>query len=262
VLHNHDSLPGVRVLKVTAIGDVHADFGRLWSALKAAYVMDPDGQPSGPVLDGRYRAILIGDLVHPKNIGAYENLSGRSPFEVGNPDHLRSAARAQIRELRRLKNFVEATQGGVTIIMGNHDAAALDHKPVLGTATGLTHVEFDESKGGMPIPDDIADWMRKWPQHVRIEGVHFAHAGPNPGMAYFDDFFYGDPDSKNWWKEKPFLVDANGHRFGVYGHTVMPDGIYLDRENRFAMIDAMEKRQYLEMLFQDDGEFDYRVAEF
>ena len=42
----------------------------------------------------------------------------------------------------------------------------------------------------------------------------------------------------------------------------MKDGILIDEENRFAMIDALEKRQYLDMMFQDDGEFAYRIAEF
>ena len=79
------------MLKVTAIGDVHADFGRLWAALKAAQIMDSDGHPTGPVLDGQYRAILIGDLVHPKNIQTYEKLTGREPFDWKNPEHLRSA---------------------------------------------------------------------------------------------------------------------------------------------------------------------------
>ena len=99
--------------------------------------MDSDGHPTGPVLDGRYRAILIGDLVHPKNIQTYEKLTGREPFDSKNPEHLRSAARAQVRELQRLRHFVEASEGGVTILMGNHDASALNHKHVLGTATGL-----------------------------------------------------------------------------------------------------------------------------
>jgi hypothetical protein len=252
----------LHVLKVTAIGDVHADFGRLWAALKAAGIMDSDGHPTGPVLDGQYRAILIGDLVHPKNIQTYEKLTGREPFDWKNPEHLRSAARAQVRELQRLRHFVEACEGGVTILMGNHDASALNHKHVLGTATGLKHAEFDESLGGVRLPDDLADWMRKWLPEVRLHGVHFSHAGPTPGMASFDDFFYADRDAKHWWHERPYFVHDAGHKFGVYGHTVMPDGIHINEEHGFAMIDALEKRQYLDMLFHDDGEFDYRVTSF
>ena len=250
------------MLKVIAIGDVHADFGRMWSALKAAYAVDAAGNPTPPLLDGRYQVVLIGDLVHPKNVEAYENLTGRAPFDWRDPEHLRSAARSQVRELYRVKEYVENALGAVTVLLGNHDAAALEHTHVLGTAKGLVHVEFDGSKGGTPLPDDLAEWMRSWPREVRIHDVQFAHAGPTPGMLYFDDFFYGDPDSKNWWRTKPHLVVDAGHRFGVYGHTVMPEGILVDREHRFAMIDALERRQYLELLFRDDDEFDYRVVDF
>ena len=120
----------------------------------------------------------------------------------------------------------------------------------------------DESHGGVRLPDELADWMRKWLPEVRLHGVHFSHAGPTPGMASFDDFFYADTDTKHWWRERPYYVHDAGHKFGVYGHTVMPDGIYINKEHGFAMIDALEKRQYLDMLFHDDGEFDYRVTNF
>ncbi len=251
-----------KMVKVIAIGDVHADWRHLWSALKASYAATHDGKPSQVVLDGRYRVILIGDLVHPKTQEAYEELTGRENYDWHDVEHLRSASKAQARELYKIKNFVDEAEGGVSIILGNHDAAALDHNFLLGTAVGLTHAEFDETKGGLALPQDLQDWMRTWQSEVRIHGVQFAHAGPTPGMASYDDFFYGDPDTKRWWHEKPFLVTASGHKFGVYGHTVMKDGILIDEENRFAMIDALEKRQYLDMMFQDDGEFAYRIAEF
>jgi len=43
-----------------------------------------------------------------------------------------------------------------------------------------------------------------------------------------------------------------GHRFGGYGHTVMKDGIYRDTENGIAMIDALGRRQFLEMILNDE----------
>ena len=71
-------------------------------------------------------------------------------------------------------------------------------------------------------------------------------------MQIFDDFFYHDPDTKRWWRDKPELVQQCGHRFGVYGHTVMPDGIYLERAYGFAMIDALSAHEYLELDFEGE----------
>ena len=250
------------MLKVIAIGDVHADWRHLHAALKASYAMDAHGEPTQPVLDGRYRVILMGDLVHPKRIEGYEEMTGREEYNWRDPDHLKSASRAQVRDLYKLKDFVDKSEGNVQIILGNHDDAALEHKFLLGTALGVIHAEFDPARSGVPLPEDLQAWFRSFPRHIRLNGIHFAHAGPTPGMAYFDDFFYGDPDSKRWWKDKPHLVRDAGHTFGVYGHTVMDDGILIDETHSFAMIDALEKRQYLEMLLRDDETFDYRIAEF
>ena len=250
------------MLKVIAIGDVHADFASMWAALKAAYAADAAGRPTPPVLDGRYRVVLIGDLVHAKSLRAYEDLTGRSPFDPHDPDHLRAAARAQVRELYRVKNYCELAGGFVTVLLGNHDAAALDHRHALTTSGGLVHDEFDPSRGGQPLPEDLAAWMRSWPAAFTMRGVHFAHAGPTPGMGSYDDFFYGDPDTKSWWREKPNLVRDAGFGFGVYGHTVMPEGVYLDPLGRFAMIDALERREYLELILRDDGEVEHGVVKF
>jgi hypothetical protein len=80
-------------------------------------------------------------------------------------------------------------------------------------------------------------------------------------MQIFDDFFYHDADTKQWWQHKPQLVEQTGYRFGVYGHTVMEGGIHIDKENRFAMIDALSRHQFLE-LFLSEERLDYRVMEF
>jgi hypothetical protein len=250
------------MLKVIAIGDVHTEWGLLYNALKAAYAMDSAGNPTAPVLDGRYKVILMGDLVHPKTTVRYEEITGREGYDFRNPDHLKSASRAQTRELYKIKEFVEKASGNVEILLGNHDDAALEHKFLLGNAMGVIHAEFDPSKNGTPLPDDLLEWIRGFKRYLRIEGVHFSHAGPLPGMMYFDDFFYNDRDAKHWWHEKPHYVRDAGHAFGVYGHTVMKEGIVLDLHAGFAMIDALEKRQYLEMMIADDGQFQARVAEF
>jgi len=248
------------VIKVLAVGDVHGMWAELWSVLRAASVATPTYEPTEAVLSGRYRVVLVGDLVHYKDQRAYAIAVGADPYDSSDPDHLRRAARAQIRELYRFRDFVAKTQGNLQIILGNHDEAALLHNYDLGTRGGLKHDEFRADRGGVPLPDDLADWFRSFPREVVHHGVHFAHAGPTPGMQYFDDFFYHDPDTKTWWYEKPQLVRQAGHRFGVYGHTVMKDGIYVDREHSLAMIDALAQRQFLEMIVDEDR-LDYTVSQ-
>lgn len=240
------------MIKVVAIGDVHGMWAELWRVLKASAAATADYEPSPAVIDGRVQVVCIGDLVHYKDERAYANAVGVEPFDASDPDHLRRAARAQIRELYRFKRFVEAAAGNVHVILGNHDEAALRHDYELSTRGGLTHVEFDPSHGGVGLPEDLASWFETFVREVNFYGVHFAHAGPTPGMQQFDDFFYHDPDTKSWWYEKPDLVRQSGHRFGVYGHTVMRDGIYVDRDNHFAMIDALPHLQFLEMFLGED----------
>jgi hypothetical protein len=248
------------VIKVLAVGDVHGMWAELWSVLRASAVATPTFKPTEAVLSGRYRVVLVGDLVHYKDQRAYAIAVGADDYDPTDPDHLRRAARAQIRELYRFKDFAERTGGNLQIILGNHDEAALLHNYDLGTRGGLKHDEFRADRGGVALPEDLADWIRGFPREVVHHGVHFAHAGPTPGMQYFDDFFYHDPDTKTWWYEKPELVQQAGHRFGVYGHTVMKDGIYVDKEHALAMIDALAQRQFLEMIVSDER-LDYTVSQ-
>ncbi len=248
------------MIKVIAVGDVHGQWPELWRVLKAAAACTPALEPTTPVQEGRYQVVCVGDLVHYKDERAYANAVGEEPYDPGNPDHLRRAAKAQIRELYRFKRFVDAASGNVTVILGNHDESALDHRYELSTRGGLKHVEFDESQGGLSLPDDLVAWFREMPREQVFHGVQFAHAGPLPGMQVFDDFFYHDPDTKTWWYKKPELVRQAGHRFGVYGHTVMKEGVYVDRDNCFAMIDALGKLQFLELLLDEDR-LDYSVMQ-
>src|SRR5690606_36986069 len=224
----------------------------LWRVLKASAACTPTLEPTAAVLEGRYQVVCIGDLVHYKDERAYAVAVGEEPYDSSNPDHLRRAAKAQIRELYRFKRSVDAAGGNVTIILGNHDESALDHRYELSTRGGLKHVEFHEELGGVALPDDMAAWFASMPRERLFHGVQFAHAGPLPGMQVFDDFFYHDPDTKTWWYNKPELVRQAGHRFGVYGHTVMKEGVYLDKENCFAMIDALGRLQFLELLLDED----------
>jgi len=247
------------VIKVVAIGDVHGMWAELWRVLRAASVATPGFEPTEAVVSGRYRVVLAGDLVHYKDERAYGVAVGAEHFDPADPDHLRRAARAQIRELYRFKAFVEKTHGHLQVILGNHDEAALLHNFDLGTRGGLKHDEFHPDRGGVELPADLVAWFRTFPREVVHHGVQFAHAGPTPGMQSFDDFFYHDPDTKTWWYEKPQLVHQAGHRFGVYGHTVMKEGIYVDADHGFAMIDALMHGQFFEMILADDR-LDYTVS--
>lgn len=247
------------MIKVVAVGDVHGMWAELWRVLKASAAATPNLEPTDAVITGRVQVVCVGDLVHYKDARAYASAVGVEPYDASDPDHLRRAAKAQIRELYRFHRYVQQAGGHVQVILGNHDDVALHHRYELSTRGGLRHDEFDPERGGMELPSDLRAWFEGFPREVRHHGVQFAHAGPTPGMQQFDDFFYHDPDTKRWWFEKPELVRQAGHRFGVYGHTVMKDGIYVDREHGLAMIDALAETQFLEM-FLDDDRLDYTVT--
>lgn len=249
------------MIKVIAIGDIHGMWAEMWRALRTAHAADAMCEPTEPVLEGRFHIVFIGDLVHYKDFDTYAQVVGSEYYDPHNPDHLRRAAKAQIRELYRFKHYVDKARGNATIILGNHDEAAITQKYNLSTRGGLSHHEFNDEKGGFALPEDLASWIAEFPREKIIHRVQFAHAGPLPGMQDFDDFFYHDQDTKTWWHKKPELMAQVKHRFGVYGHTVMEKGIYVDKEHRFAMIDALSHKQFFEM-FLSEERLDYRVIQF
>ena len=249
------------MIKVIAIGDIHGQWPELWQALKASNACTAKLEPTDAVKEGRFQVIFIGDLVHYKDIAAYEQAVGEEPYDPTNPKHLRRAAKAQIRELYRFKDYVDKANGHIKLILGNHDESALTHEFQLSTRGGLKHDEFNEEKGGVSLPEDLADWIRSFEREIVVHNVHFAHAGPSAGMQHFDDFFYHDEDTKKWWFTRPGMFPSNRYRFGVYGHTVMKEGIYIDKEHQFAMIDAMGHKQFFEMILSDER-LDYRVIQF
>lgn len=249
------------MIKVISLGDVHGQWAEVWRALKAAGAADNLFEPTDPVVDGRFQIVFVGDLVHYKDFDTYAQVVGVEYYDPEDPKQLRRAAKAQIRELYRFKTYVDKAGGNVTVILGNHDESALTHEYDLSTRGGLKHNEFDEDKGGMALPKDLAEWFRSFPREKTLFDVQFAHAGPLPGMQFFDDFFYHDSDTKHWWHKKPELAKHTSHRFGVYGHTSMKDGIVVDKENCFAMIDALSHCQFFEMILSEER-LDYRVMKF
>lgn len=240
------------MLKVYAIGDVHANWGSLWRALKATPLIDDQGNPTALMKTGDYQIILTGDLIHPKTLMEYSMMTGIDGFDPENPQHLSSAARSQIRELNRLKRTFDACEGHMHILLGNHDDAALTHKFSLGSGFGTKHNEFDPNKGGREFPEELRTWMESFPREIIVGRTHFGHVGPMPTHAIFDEFFYSTREHKTWWEKSPEWVQMFGYVFGVYGHTVMKEGIHLDPEERFAMIDALETGQILELGFGPD----------
>lgn len=234
--------------KFIAVGDVHADWEGLWAALRAASCVDAAGQPTPPVQAGLYQVVLIGDLVHPKNERDYARLTGVGRFDPRAPEHLFLAAREQVRELERLRAYQAAAPHAVHILLGNHDAAVLDPRLVLGTSGGLVHVEFDPARGGVHLPDSLRAWMEGFPRELRVGNVQFAHVSPLPAHTFYDDLFYADPSTKRWFRDQPEYVRLAGLSFGVYGHTQQDGGILLQQAAAFAMIDALGSREYLELL--------------
>ncbi|WP_293912747.1 metallophosphoesterase [Deinococcus sp.] len=238
--------------KFIAIGDVHADFETMWAALRSASCVDASGLPTPPVRQGLYQVVFIGDLVHPKNAHDYARFSGIEGFDPDNEDHLFAAARYQVRELDKLRAYQDAAPGSVHFILGNHDDGVLHHRYVLGTSGGLTHNEFDPERGGVLLPDHLRHWFSSFLRELRVGRVQFAHVGPLPAFAFYDDLFYADSAPKRWWQDTPEYVMMADLAYGVYGHTQMHGGIHLDEQSRFAMIDALPGREYLELLLDTE----------
>ena len=238
--------------KFIVIGDVHADFETLWEALRSASCMDAGGLPTPPVRNGLYQVVLIGDLVHPKNEREYARLIGQNSYDATDPEHLFMAARSQVKWLERLQAYQQAAPQSIHIILGNHDDAVLTSDFLLGTASGLVHIEFDPGRGGVLLPDHLRLWFHSFLRELRVGAVQFAHVGPLPAMTSYDDLFYSDSSHKRWWQDSPEYVQMAGLEFGVYGHTQMQGGIVVNYTDRFAMIDALHAREYLEVILDTE----------
>ncbi|MFC6591868.1 hypothetical protein ACFP81_07510 [Deinococcus lacus] len=85
-------------------------------------------------------------------------------------------------------------------------------------------------------------------REVRVGNVQFAHVGPLPAHAYYDEHFYADRSTKRWFFDTPEYVEMAGLSFGVYGHTQMDKGILVHTQKRFALVDALPSREFLELM--------------
>ena len=97
--------------KILAFGDVHGQWAELWGALRAAGMASDVGEPTLPALESAVEVVLIGDLVHYKDAESYAFAVGEEVFDAADPRQLRRAAKAQIRELYRFKDYM-ARAGG------------------------------------------------------------------------------------------------------------------------------------------------------
>ena len=114
-------------------------------------------------LDGRFQVVVMGDLVHYKDFETYARAVGEEYYDPKNPEQLKRAAKAQIRELYRFKRYVDKAQGNVTVILGNHDEAASRCTYNLSTRGGLSHDEFRRGKGRPgSMPQDLAEWLQSF----------------------------------------------------------------------------------------------------
>lgn len=244
--------------RVVAIGDVHARFELLWEALVCSGCAQPDHSPASGLLDGSVRLVLIGDLVHPKTPLEYAQLAGISPFDSRNSQHLQAAARAECISLQQLMQFARQVGHHITLLLGNHDHAALYPQVVLGNSL-LDHLEFDPRYGGLAMPPNLATWLASFPAEFNLLGVNFAHVGPVSWLQSYDDYFYASDEHRTWALQNPDYVTRSGYRYGVYGHVAQPAGITL--YPHLALIDALPSRQYLE-LWLDDTRVEPRVRSF
>jgi hypothetical protein len=236
------------VIEVIAVGDLHAEFAKLWRLLRRAGAADEGFLPTPRILEGNLRVVLLGDLVHPKRLEGYQNLTGLESYDPLDPQHLKLAARAQIRELSRLRRYVEAAPGRVVVLMGNHDYALLDGEMILGNQT-LEHREFHPELGGLALPEEIRAWIETFPYELTLYGVNFAHVGPAPWLQSYDALFYASREAKEWWQRNPDYVQRMGYRFGIYGHT--PLGSIVINEN-LALIDAFDRGEYLTLRLSEE----------
>ena len=250
--------------KFIVVGDVHADFAGLWGALRAAGCVTPGGQPTPPVRSGLYQVVLLGDLVHPKSQRAYDELLGAT-YDRHDPAHQAQAAAVQIEGLRAVRDYQAQAPGSVHIVLGNHDDVLVQPQFVLGTSGGLRHTEFDPRHGGTPLPADLSAWVGTFLRELRVGRVQFAHVGPLPAHACYDEWFYSDTSSKRWFLDTPEYVELAGLAFGVYGHTQMDRGIVVHEGHRFALADALHRREYLELMLDPGREnplHNWRVVQF
>jgi hypothetical protein len=236
------------------VGDIHAQEAKLWRILREAGLADADRRPTARLAaSGDATLVLLGDLVHPKSRARYAALLGQSDYDEHDPVQVRAAEQAQEAFLRSVQDF--ATQAErLHVIVGNHDANAIDATQGPLRSDDVGHMEWRPQLGGM-LPDDLRIWIASWPREVILGGVHLAHVGPLPEHNQFDDAFYIE-QRRRWIYGDDDPVAERGYQLGVYGHTPVRGGMHFASRGRAILLDVNghgDEYGYLELTPEGSG---------
>lgn len=221
--------------RVVVVGDIHAQVKKFWQILRDAGLLTESCTPTPEFVAGDLELILLGDLVHPKSREHYAELIGESRFDEHDPDHIERAERQEEKFLRAVKAYADASAGHVTLLLGNHDHNALTGAEGVIRSDDLAHLEWHPS--GRRLPSDLEAWLATWPSERVIEGVHFAHVGPNPEHNRYDASFYLE-NRRAWILEDRDFIAETPYRFGVYGHTPVRGGAHFASQGRALLLDT------------------------
>ena len=221
--------------QVIVVGDIHAQVSKFWSILRDAGLLTESCGPSPALVEGETELILLGDLVHPKTRESYANLIGENRFDEYDPAQIERVEKAEEAFLYAVKAYSDAANGHVTLLLGNHDHNALTGDEGVLRTDDLPHLEWRPS--GRALPSDLQAWMASWPLEHVIEGVHFAHVGPNPEHNRYDAGFYLE-NRRNWILEERNILAETPYRFGVYGHTPVRGGVHFASQGRALLLDT------------------------
>jgi protein phosphatase len=197
------------------IGDIHGCFDELVALLgKLGYAVAPDGTSAAPHPDGR-RVVFVGDLVD------------RGP--------------ATPAVLRLVMNMVDA--GVALCVPGNHEAKLL--RALRGANVRVSHglAESLEQLAAEPpeFSQRVTGFIDGLVSHMVLDGgsLVVAHAGLRQDMqgrasaAVRSFALYGDTtgetDEYGLPVRYPWAEDYRGQATVVYGHTPVPDAVWVNR---------------------------------
>lgn len=235
-------------MRIVVVGDIHAQERKLWTMLDEAGLStlptgreigkrNPGRKPTHALTEGGTHLVLLGDVVHPKSRERYAELIGAERFDEFDPRQLAAAQRAQEEFLDRLKAFFDAcASGAVTILLGNHDANAIDASQGPLRTDDVAHLEWKQGYGD-PLPPHLASWMATWPREHVVHSLHFAHVGPKPEHNVYDTSFYVD-NRRKWIYEDVDYLEGTPYAFGFYGHTPVRGGLNLASRGRALLLDT------------------------
>ncbi len=156
---------------VYVVGDIHGEFGRLFSLLENAGLVDAEGAWTG----GSSHLVLLGDL-----FDRGEEVTRLLWFLYG------------------LEREAAAAGGRVHLVLGNHEVMVMtrDLRYVSGKEYLLAHRHLTEySELFHPTTSVLGRWLAHKPALIRIDDVLMAHGGMSPAyesysLAEYQDSLY------------------------------------------------------------------------